>query len=91
MVTAASSHTRLGEAIEADRARINRGERPAYHVRWATAPDGSIDVTVAELPLIHQFVPDEASVLDGGRFLIARTLDVEPRAFDVTAELLTHD
>ncbi len=78
-----SSHERLHAAIETDRVRITRGERPVYHLRWATAIDGSIDVTVAELPLIHQLVPDEAGVVDGARFLIARTLEVEPTAFDV--------
>ncbi|HET8786005.1 MAG TPA: hypothetical protein VFM38_10245 [Candidatus Limnocylindrales bacterium] len=79
-----SSHARLRDAISTDRARIKRGERPTYHVAWAIAVDGSIDVTVRELPLIHQFVPDEASVLDGARFLIARTLEVGPDLFDVT-------
>ena len=80
---AASSHERLRAAVAADRHRIAAGDRPTYHVLWAPANDGSIDVTVRELPLIHQYVPDEASVLDGARFLIARTLDVEPTAFDV--------
>lgn len=82
-----SSHARLGLAIEADRTRIAKGERPTYHAVWARATDGSVDVTVRELPLIHQFVPDEASVLDGARFLIARTLDVEPDRFEVAPEL----
>ena len=82
-----SSHARLRAAIDTDRAWIARGKRPTYHVRWATAIDGSIDVTIEELPLIHQYVPDEASVLDGARFLIARTLDVEPNQFDVTGSL----
>lgn len=86
MVAAASSHARLREAIAADRARIARRERPAYHARWAPAVDGSIDVTIKELPLIHQFVPDEASVLDGARFLIARTLAVDPATFDVVRD-----
>lgn len=83
MVAASSSHARLRAAIDGDRARIGRGERPTYRVLWAPASDGSIDVTIRELPLIHQFVPDVASVLDGARFLIARTLGVEPTAFDV--------
>ena len=78
-----SSHVRLRTAIERDRARIAGGEHPTYHALWETARDGSIDVTVRELPLIHQFVPDEASVLDGARFLIARTLDVDADSFDV--------
>jgi hypothetical protein len=81
--SAGSSHDRLHAAIAADRARIARGERPSYRVRWATAIDGSIDVTVVELPLIHQLVPDEAAVLDGARFLIARVLEVQPDAFEV--------
>jgi hypothetical protein len=86
VVAASSSHARLRAAIDGDRARITRGERPIYHVQWAPALDGSIDVTVVELPLIHQFVPDEAAVLDGARFLIARILDVDPTAFAVTAD-----
>ena len=81
-----SSHARLRATIGADRDRIARGDRPTYHVSWAAANDGSIDVTVRELPLIHQFVPDEAGVLDGARFLIARTLEADPGSFDVTAE-----
>ena len=91
MTSPASSHARLRAAIEADRSRVARGERPRYHVIWATAVDGSIDVTVRELPLIHQFVPDEAGVLDGARFLIARALDVDPGAFDVSPEPPSHD
>jgi hypothetical protein len=83
VVSPASSLVRQQAAIEADRARIAGGARPTYHVRWATALDGSIDVTVAELPLIHQFVPSAADVLDGARFLIARTLDVDAAAFEV--------
>jgi hypothetical protein len=86
VVGAASSHARLRGTVEADRARITGGERPVYHARWGPAADGSIDVTVLELPLIHQFVPDEASVLDGARFLIARCLEADPRAFDVVPE-----
>ena len=86
-----STHARLQASIDDGRARIARGERPAFHVRWATAIDGSIDVTVAELPLIHQFVSDEAGVVDGARFLIARALEVEPMAFDVGADLPSHD
>ena len=82
---AGSSHDRLHAAIAAARARIARGEQPTYHARWAWAIDGSIDVTVVELPLIHQFVPDEAAVLDGARFLIARVLEVEPGTFEVVA------
>ena len=91
MTSPVSSHARLRAAIEADRTRVARGERPRYHAIWAMAVDGSIDVTVSELPLIHQFVPDEAGVLDGARFLIARTLDVDPGAFDVSPEPTSHD
>lgn len=82
-MNAASSHARLRAAIDADRDRIARGERPVYHAAWSTAADGSIDVTIRELPLIHQFVPDEAGVLDGARFLIARHLEADPGSFDV--------
>jgi hypothetical protein len=45
--------------------------------------DGSVDVTIRELPLIHVFVPDDAGVLAGARLLIARTLAVDPESFDV--------
>jgi len=86
VVSAASSHARLRATIDADRERIARGERPTYHAQWTTALDGSIDVTVPELPLIHQFVPDEAGILDGARFLVARHLGVDPSAFDVVPE-----
>ena len=83
---AASSHERLRAAVEANRLRIAAGDRPTYHVLWAPANDGSIDVTVRELPLIHQYVPDEAGILDGARFLIARILDVDAAGFDVRAD-----
>lgn len=82
----ASSHERLRVAVEADRNRIAAGDRPMYNVLWAPASDGSIDVTVRELPLIHQFVPDEAGILDGARFLIARVLAVDAAAFDVRVD-----
>ena len=78
-----SSFDRLRATIAADRERIAGGEHPTYFVRWGAAIDGSIDVTIEELPLIHQFVPDEARVLDGARSLIARTLEVDPGAFDL--------
>jgi hypothetical protein len=82
-----SSHARLRAAIDADRARIERGERPVYHAQWAATVSvaDALDVTIRELPLIHQFVPGEADVLDGARFLIARTLGVEANLFDVRA------
>jgi hypothetical protein len=45
-----------------------------------------VDVMITELPIIHLFVPDYARVSDGARILIARTLDVDPNAFDVAVE-----
>lgn len=80
---AGSAQATLCAAVEADGRRIANGERPVYHVRSAMSNDGSIDVTVHELPLIHLYVPDDASVIDGARLLIARTLDVDPGTFDV--------
>ena len=76
------SRARLDAAIEADRRRIARGERPIYRVLWATGPD-AVDVTILELPIIHLFVADDRQVLDGARLLIARTLAVDPQSFDV--------
>ena len=64
-----------------------RGERAVYHVTWAVAEIGAIDVRVAEMPIIHLFVPDTASVFDGARVLIARTLGVDPASFDVVLAL----
>ena len=81
-----SSHRRLQDRIPADRVRIARGERPVYHVRWTTSPDGVLDVTIRELPLIHLFVPDERGVADGARGLIARTLAVDPASFDLVTD-----
>ena len=78
-----SKATRLSTAIEAERRRLAGGQRPLYHISWAAAAGGAVDVTVRELPIIHLFVPDADSVLDGGRLLIARTLAVDPAAFDV--------
>jgi hypothetical protein len=66
------------------RARIAAGERPLYHVVTARSSDGSVDLRIEELPLIHLYVPDAAGVLDGARFLIARTLGVDPGAFDLS-------
>ena len=60
-----------------------RGERPVYHATWRSSELGAIDVTIEELPIIHLFVPDVASVLDGARILIARTLMVDPISIDV--------
>jgi len=78
-----SAAARLRATTARDRARIARGERPAYHATWSTSVDGSADVTVVELPLIHLFVPDAAGVAAGARLIIARALDVDPDAFDV--------
>jgi hypothetical protein len=62
---------------------VARGERPVYHVRWRSSEIGAVDITIEELPIIHLFVPDLASVLDGARILIARTLMVDPTSVDV--------
>jgi hypothetical protein len=78
-----SARARLRQLADADRHRIERGERPTYHAIWVTANDGSVDVTIRELPLIHLYVPDDAGVLDGARLIIARALDVDPKSFDV--------
>jgi hypothetical protein len=79
-VSAASS---LRARVERDRARIAAGERPVYTVVTATSIDGSVDVTIRELPLIHLFVPVDASALDGARLIIARALEVDPASFDI--------
>ena len=73
----------LNATADADRRRIAHGERPLYHALWAMSIDGSVDVTIRELPLIHVFVPDDAGVLAGARLLIARTVAVDPESFDV--------
>jgi hypothetical protein len=78
------SRARLHTVIEADRRRIAQGERPVYTVLWATGPY-AVDVTVLELPIVHILVPDDQRVLDVARFLIARTLVVDPQSFDVIA------
>jgi len=78
-----TSDARLRTTVETDRRRITAGERPVYHVAWATTLDGAADVTIAELPIIHVFVPDTSRIRDGARLLIARTLAVDPSAFDV--------
>jgi hypothetical protein len=77
-----SAQSTLRATVEADRLRIANGARPTYRVRTATSIDGSIDLTIRELPLIHLLVPDHASAIDGARLLIARTLDVDPSAFE---------
>lgn len=81
-----SSVSRLRAARELGRQRIARGERPVYHVAWRSSGYGAIDVTIEELPIIHLFVPDLASVLDGARILIARTLLVAPTSVDVVLQ-----
>ena len=48
-----TSDARLRVTVELDRRRITAGERPVYHVTWATSLDGAADVTIAELPIIH--------------------------------------
>ena len=78
-----SSHVVLQANIAADRRRIDAGERPLYHAMWTPGVDGSTDVRIRELPIIHLFVPDRAGVIDGARSLVARYLAVDPNAFDV--------
>jgi hypothetical protein len=73
----------LQTRIRADQRRIARGERPVYHATWTDKADGSADVTIEELPLIHLFVPDHDRVADGARGLIARTLALDAALFDV--------
>ena len=80
------SHRQLQTRILADQERIARGERPLYHVGWTTSPDGVLDVTIRELPIIHLFVPDHTGVPDGARGLIARTLAVDAASFDLAPE-----
>lgn len=81
-----SSHGALEEVIRGNRQRIAGGERPLYHAMWTTSPDGSVDVRIREIPLIHLFVPDNAGILDGARLLVARTLEVDPGSFDVAVD-----
>ena len=81
-----SSDRRLRMRIRADQRRIAKGERPLYHVTWTMSPDGAMDVTIRELPIIHLFVPDHLGVPDGARGLIARTLAVDAASFDLVTE-----
>jgi hypothetical protein len=74
------------EAVARDRRLIAAGQRPTYHATWSISPDGAVDVRVAELPIIHLFVPDRIAVAVGARLLIARTLGVPPDAFDVQVD-----
>jgi hypothetical protein len=82
-----SSAEQLRRSTERDRERIERGERPLYHVEWAASPFGGVDVTILELPLIHLFVPDLSGVVEGARVLIARTLRVDAADFDMIPSL----
>ena len=73
--------------VATDRERIAAGERPRYHVTWTPSQVvGATDVNVVELPIVHLFVPDPGTVLDGARILIAQTLGVPLDAFDVEFE-----
>lgn len=80
-----SAETTLRATVAADRERVARGERPLYHVNWAPAAGGAVDVTVQELPIVHLFVPNEDGALDGARVLIARTLAVDADSFDLVS------
>ena len=84
-MTATSADRRLQTRVRSDQERIARGERPLYHVGWTLGAD-AVDVTIRELPLIHLFVPDSLSVLDGARGLIAKTLAVDTAAFDLVTD-----
>lgn len=82
-VSETSAAATLRARIDQDRARIATGQRPLYHVRSAVSNDGSVDLTIVELPLIHLYVPDSSGVTAGARLLIARTLGVDPASFDL--------
>ena len=86
MTRTQSSASRLRAASEVGRQRVIRGERPVYHVTWRSSEYGAVDVTIEELPIIHLFVPDSASVLDGARVLVARTLMIDPTSVDVVLQ-----
>ena len=81
-----SARERLRTRIRADQRRISRGERPVYHVSWTLSPDGTVDLTIRELPIVHLFVPDHTGVADGARGLIARTLAVDETSFELVPE-----
>ncbi len=87
-MTETSSDAKLRAAIRAGQRLIAAGKRPLYHATWVTTPNGPpiVDVRIRELPIVHLFVPDYAGVSDGARILIARTLAVDPTAFDVAVE-----
>ena len=78
-----SSANRLADTVARDRRRIAEGQRPTYRATWVVGVDGSVDVRVVELPIVHLLVPDPAFVSDGARMVIARTLRVAPGTFDV--------
>lgn len=84
MARTRSATGRMRESIREDQRRLAKGERPMYHVHWAEAAGGAIDVTISELPMVHIFVPDHASVMQGARILIASTLTADATSFDVT-------
>ena len=73
---------RLRQSIQTDRRRVADGERPRYHAVCRLAPEG-VDITVRELPIVHLFAPDDERLQDAARLLIARTLGVDPDAFDL--------
>lgn len=81
-----SAEQRLRTRIRSDQRRIARGERPVYHVSWTLSPDGTVDVTILELPIVHLFVPDHTGVPDGARGLIARTLVVDETSFELVSQ-----
>jgi len=85
-----SSYQRLEATIAADRVEIIAGRRPVFHATHAPGVDGSTDVRIRELPIIHLLVPGEDGVLDGARLLIARHLGVEPGSFDVVLDDAAH-
>jgi hypothetical protein len=76
----------LRRSIESGRRRIAQGVRPMYHAIFRTTPDGAVDVTIRELPIVHLFAPDDHRAQDAARQLIARTLGVDHDVFDVTTE-----
>jgi hypothetical protein len=81
-----SAKERLRRRIRADQRRISRGERPVYHVSWTLSPDGTLDVTIRELPIVHLFVPDHTGVPDGARGLIAQKLAVDETSFELVSQ-----
>jgi hypothetical protein len=74
-----SAAVRPRATIMRDRERIARGECPTYHVSWVNGVD-AVEVPIAELTLIHTFVPNRTGDFDGARVLIARRPEVGPTA-----------